>query len=191
MTADVRRIPAGVLLGGRSARMGSPKHELVDAEGRTLLARTLVTLYDVCAPVVTVGGPDGPRAHVEHVRDRHTDVGPLAGVDALCTRFTDGDIIIVACDMPGLTSHAIRRLIEAPDADAVRFDDARALMPLRLHTRCAVEVRSQLQANRHRVKDLLDRLRVRLLPMTDDLVPALENVNTPADARRWGLRPGA
>jgi len=108
---------AGVLLtGGASTRMGTDKAQLV-VRGETLATRSARVLASVCDPVVEVGsGVSGLPA----VREEPPGGGPLvallAGVGALGR---PRSVILLACDLPNISSEILRLLVEWPGSGTV------------------------------------------------------------------------
>jgi molybdenum cofactor guanylyltransferase len=112
----VTHLPAVLLTGGQSRRMGRDKATLV-LNGEPLAARAARVLSEVCDPVVEVGhGVTTLRA----VRENPAGSGPLAallaGVDAL---ETTGPVMLLACDMPFVEAPLLRVLADWPGSDSV------------------------------------------------------------------------
>ena len=108
---------AGVLLtGGTSRRMGVDKARLV-VNGETLAARSARVLASVCDPVVEVGpGVSGLPAVQEEPPGSGPLVALLAGVGALGEPRT---VILLACDLPNVSSELLRLLVEWPGSGTV------------------------------------------------------------------------
>jgi molybdopterin-guanine dinucleotide biosynthesis protein A len=108
---------AGVLLtGGASRRMGTDKAQLV-VNGETLAARSARVLASVCDPVVEVGtGASGLPAVQEEPAGAGPLVALLAGVGALGT---PKSVILLACDLPNVTTALLRLLVEWPGSGTV------------------------------------------------------------------------
>src|SRR5881296_3687619 len=76
-----------VLAGGRASRFGRDKLK-EPYRGAPLLHHAVLRLAEVCADVIVVVGPEGPRPDlpassvVRVVRDAQEGLGPLAGVSA-------------------------------------------------------------------------------------------------------------
>jgi len=97
----------GVLAGGASRRMGTPKADL-EIAGKTLLRRTGEILGERLAPVVRLGGDGGPWPCLP---DPPGLVGPLAGMVA-AQRWAPGTTwVFVACDLPRLSSEVLEWLL--------------------------------------------------------------------------------
>jgi len=103
-----RPIRSGILMGGESRRMGSPK-QLLNHEGRTLIRRAVDGLGPTAVAPVLLGSGPVP----EDLADSHrlADVpgiaGPLGGLVA-ALRWAPADAwLMVACDQPLITREAV------------------------------------------------------------------------------------
>lgn len=114
-----------ILAGGASRRMGVDKAALI-LQGRTLLDRAIDVALAVSPNVLVVGGEagrrragdedagrpeSGPHAEVRFVADDLPGQGPLGGL-VTALRHSGTSVLAIACDMPWLTSEALRWLIE-------------------------------------------------------------------------------
>lgn len=112
----------GVMVGGRSSRMGSPKGLLRHPTEHLTLVEYAVSLgRDAGLAVVLVGEARAYRdvvPSVEVVDDAPTGIGPLGGMRALMARAGRGAVLALACDMPFVTRDTVRRLAAHPSAAA-------------------------------------------------------------------------
>ena len=120
MTARGRR--AGVILcGGRSSRMGRPKH-LLELHGRTFFDWCRSALEEVVGEIVVslAKEQEAPStANVTVFFDDFSDSGPLAGVAASLERCTAAHVAIVSCDAPLVSTKLLGLLFdEVGDHDA-------------------------------------------------------------------------
>ena len=125
MPADDGPVWGCVLIGGRSRRMGRPKH-LIEAGGCSWLERT-VTLLGHCVERVVIAGPgDLPATLVgtEHLADAAGVAGPLAGILAAFRAHPGVSWLVAACDLPDMEIDALRWLLacRAPGVVAVLPD---------------------------------------------------------------------
>lgn len=184
-----------VLTGGNSRRMGRTK-ALVEVGGSPMAARVAAALLEAaCAPVELIGGDAVELAPLGFavVADLHPGEGPLGGVlTALATgggpsHDTD-DVVVVACDLPHLTSEIVARLAAAarsnPAAPAVvartdRIQPSCALWrPVALVP--VVDAFREGERSLHRVLRAIGAVEV---PVDRD---ALVNVNTPSEVADAG-----
>jgi len=104
---------AGILLtGGASRRFGRDK-SLFEIDGETLATRTARLLQRVAAPVIEVGpGVSGCPSVVEVPRGGGPLAAVAAGNEELRARGSQGDALVIACDMPLLSEPLLRLLAE-------------------------------------------------------------------------------
>ncbi len=101
-----------VLIGGKSRRMGRPKH-LIEKNGQSWLERTVAKLSKKTANVVLSGQGDVPASlsHLTRIPDVPNVKGPLAGLLAMMRWQPDVSWLITACDMPDLSEQALAWLL--------------------------------------------------------------------------------
>jgi len=182
---------AGVLIGGTSRRMGSPKALLPMPNGQTMLERVVDTASCVIDRVVLLGNtanlPDKLRTW-PRLSDAEPIRGPLSGLCSLLQFAAPGWAMLISCDLPLLSPQVLQRLLAAttPDADVVAFvadPAARSYHPCcsLYHARLAPIALIELQSGRASLHDLLARSRLIALQPTSLEKEALTNVNTPAE----------
>ena len=101
-----------VLIGGRSARMSSPKHLLTENE-TTWLEKTIELLKQVTRRVVIAGVGTVPEGLADIVRlpDVPGIKGPMAGILSAMRWAPYSSWLITACDLPGLSLEALQWLL--------------------------------------------------------------------------------
>ncbi|HTB97812.1 MAG TPA: molybdenum cofactor guanylyltransferase, partial [Terracidiphilus sp.] len=112
-------VAAFVLAGGKSTRMGTDK-AFVTLDGSTLVARALDVARAVTSDVRIVGEPRRFAAFAPVVEDEFPGCGPLGGIHA-ALRSSGRDLnVIVAVDLPFISSALLQFLINrARDSAAV------------------------------------------------------------------------
>lgn len=110
-----RRTPVWgcVLVGGRSSRMGRPKHLIRDGQGKTWLENTIATLHPLLDGIVVSGAGVLPEAVAATLRipDIPGVVGPLTGILAAGRWQPLVSWLLVACDMPHVSAEAVNWLL--------------------------------------------------------------------------------
>ncbi len=108
-----------LLTGGASRRLGIDKATLV-LDGERLVDRLAPVLLAVCEPVLEVGPGYGT---LPAVREDPPGRGPLAAVAAGASALFDGGhsgaTIVLAVDLPGVTTPLVAWLREHPSHDCV------------------------------------------------------------------------
>jgi molybdopterin-guanine dinucleotide biosynthesis protein A len=192
--------PIGVVLaGGIGRRFGRPKGG-VSVGGTALAVRAAQALAPVCRGVVVSIGPgaSNPAPGYLPIEDAAPGGGgPLAGIAAAFAATSRSDLLVLACDYPGIGTDVLRALLAAAvreDEVVILCDCSRRDHPLvgLWRRRLAVRVRAAVGEGRLAVSALLAGCAVRRLGPTElatvDLAPRLVNVNEPADLDRVSVR---
>jgi molybdopterin-guanine dinucleotide biosynthesis protein A len=182
-----------VLCGGRSRRMGSDKADL-DLLGEALLDRVISQLEPLAAELLLACGPR--ERYLDRglpiVLDRVPDAGPLGGIAAGLEVAQQDLVLVVACDMPRLSTRLMRRLLERARKerlDVCWFESERGVEPLCgvYSRRCLEPIRAALAGGRRKVTGFITpELRtgvVRHVELEEDLRrrDCAVNLNTPEE----------
>ncbi len=167
-----------LLVGGSSARFGSPK-ALAVVDGETLAERTWRLLGDACSERIAVGKRGDGLELPFDLLDDGTDVrAPIAGVVAGLRAARNDVSVVIPVDVPRLTVAALHELADAcrdvaiPPSGPLPGAYRRSALP-------ALE--RSLAAGTLALRAAIADLDVCVV----DLDPSvLVNVNTPADVRR-------
>jgi molybdenum cofactor guanylyltransferase len=163
--------PSGILLaGGASRRFGRPK-VVEPLGGAPLFHRPLRALLECCDDVVIVLAPDAslpplPEGsdHVSFARDDVAYQGPLAGARVGLEHVRRDYAVLVAADMPGVSSALLALMSEravGPSADAIVLRDTGGARPLPAVLKVAPALalaRSLLESGERRLRALVDGL---------------------------------
>jgi len=181
-----RELAAAILAGGRAKRMdGVNKGTLVI--GRTaIIDRQLQTLGEVAHDIFVVGRSDiaWTSRGLRVISDEIPDAGPLGGIYTAIVRSPCERTLVVACDMPFLSSAFLRELAAVKDADLVIPRHARGHEPLcAIYSRaCAEDIRERLARGVNEASRLPVGMRVTEVDVDNETF--FVNVNTPHDYER-------
>ena len=183
---------AAILAGGLATRLGGCDKSALLVDGRAILDRQIDTLTPLVEDLMIVGHSVNvthliPGARV--IADIVPGCGPLGGLHAALTSARSEVLFLVACDMPYVSSAFVEHLLSlAGEADAIVPQTERGYHPLcAVYTRACLEpAAAQLADRRLKMLELLDRVRVRVVPIEEIRCfgapdRLLANVNTPAD----------
>jgi molybdenum cofactor guanylyltransferase len=180
-------IPALLLTGGASARMGTAKAALM-VEGEAIAARAARLLALRCDPVLEVGPGF---TTLTTVLEEPPGQGPLAALVAGANALDrSGPLLLVACDLPFLSERLIDRLVDAPgDGAVVPVDRAGMAQPVcaRYSDAALDRARTLVGAGERSLRALLRGTEVTYLEDVDER--DLIDVDTPEDAKRYGIEP--
>lgn len=194
MMPDEAKTGALVLCGGKSQRMGQPKH-LLKFGTETLLERVVRVLGEITRTIGVVAADQQslPKLdeHVVVLRDEQPDLGPLSGLATGLGAFSERTDFVYAssCDAPFLSATFVTRMFELlGDADLVMLKEDKYHHPLAAvyRTRIAPMVRQLVDDRRLRPIFLLEECNARVMSIEDmrDVDPgllSLKNVNTPEE----------
>jgi molybdopterin-guanine dinucleotide biosynthesis protein A len=181
-----------VLAGGLGRRFGRPKGG-VAWKGHTLAQRAARTLEPLCDGVLISlrSGMSHPAPAWRAVIDcPPAGRGPLAGLEAaFAMKPTPDELLVLACDYPGVDAELLRQLIERA---AVTDDVICVVAPTgRCHplvglwrSSAASVIVAALEGGEYAVHAALDRLNVRLVEPVgscDQVDGWLRNINAPSD----------
>ena len=184
-------VSAAILNGGRATRFGGRDKGGLVAGGRTIRDRQLTVLATLSDDLLIVGGdgrmPGG--VPVRLIADRHPGLGPLAGLEAALTEARHDVVVVVACDMPGITASFLAQLlarVESVDAVVPRTESGYHPLCAVYRRTCLPVVSQRLADGRLAMKGIFDAVRVREvsgpeLAASGDPARLLANVNTPDD----------
>ncbi len=108
-----RPVFGGILVGGRSERMGRPK-QLLEVSGRTFTEWVAGSLDGHVEAIALIGSGQVPASHrdVPRLPDTPGLQGPIAGLVAALRWHRHAAWLIVACDQPLVRSEAVAWLLE-------------------------------------------------------------------------------
>jgi molybdenum cofactor guanylyltransferase len=187
----MRSITGAILIGGRSARMGTPKHQLKLPDGCTMLDRACETLLQVCGDIVIVDAAGSKRSLPHRViEDSRTDQGPLGGIEGLLASGLDREYLVCPCDMPLMTVEVLRMLLENDRAMATVLRLAHRQepesLPMRLSATALPGVQSLLDQGQRSIWGLIKALPARIAPISSDWEKCFVNLNSPGDLATLG-----
>lgn len=177
-----------VLAGGLSSRMGRTK-ALLEISGAPLVVRAARLVASVCPSVAIVGSPEEyGQFGFPAIPDDQPRLGPLGGIVTALGRSAADWNLVIACDLPYLTTEWLRFLL-----NRARTSRARVVLPVSAagpeplcavyHRESAAEVRRQLQSGVLKVTRALEAAGVeQILP--DEILPfdprglLFQNLNT-------------
>ena len=185
----MEQIAAFILAGGASSRMGTDKSQL-RLEQQTFTQRIAETLLQLTDSVFIVGR-DSDESSLRSVADVYPKWGALGGIHAALAACPREWAIVVACDLPFVTSELFSYLAEQRmDHDAIVpiQEDGRP-QPLAALYRvdpCLRQATDLIEAGRRRPLDLLEAVKTRWVAF-DELRNFARahsffvNINTPED----------
>lgn len=185
-----------ILVGGASSRMGSDKSLLV-IKGQTTVERIVATLRPIAQRISLVGFQGNNDSVLPNIPDLHQRWGPLAGIQAALHACNAELCIVVACDLPFVTTALFQYLLgaiqtpECPDAVVPVQSDGHVQPLCALYKRepCLIAANRSIANGDHAPLAMFDKLKTRFISF--DEIAALSgaehfflNLNRPEDYER-------
>lgn len=191
--ADCRRqtpVFGAVLIGGKSSRMGRPKHLIKGEDGLSWLQYVMHLFEPFVSKQVVSGAGDLPGAMavtepIERVDDLPGVQGPLTGIGALLRSSPYTSWLICACDMPHVSHDAIQWLLEERGAGYAAVipenPDTGKLEPLFAwyDYRCRPLVEDLIASGGRRISDLCSHSSIHRPQIPQSLIGCWRNINYP------------
>ena len=177
----------GILIGGKSTRLGRPKHLLAHA-GESFLDRAATALDPFVARIVILGSGELPARYCEF--ERRSDpaglAGPIAGMLAAMRGDPDAAWVFAACDLPLIRPDAVAWLLTQRSADRAAVlprGREKGVEPLlALYEPPARQLLEQLVSENRRAPRHLARFAGVYTPQPPpEIADCWKNVNAPAD----------
>jgi molybdopterin-guanine dinucleotide biosynthesis protein A len=179
------------LAGGQSRRMRRTK-ALIDVGGQPMATHVAHALTAAgCRDVVIVGGDPTELAslNLPVIADRHPGEGPVGGVlTALHHHHAATHVVVAACDIPGLTARAVKRMLAAAtiatDVVVAMTDQLEPVLAV-WNVRTTAPLEAAFDAGTramHQALALFDVVTVSVDPSE------MRNINRPEDLLRGTLR---
>jgi molybdopterin-guanine dinucleotide biosynthesis protein A len=200
MTTQVGSVltSAAILAGGQARRLGGRDKSRLVVEGHPIIVRQLGVLQPIADEIFIVASNGSRFADlgVEVVPDRAGGLGAIGGIDTALSHARGDRVVVVACDLPFLTSSLLALLVErASDADGAWVHASRGVEPLvACYTKAALpRIREAIARGQLRARELAGVLHMREIGSDElqrfgDETRLLANVNTADDYARVQYR---
>ena len=186
-----RPVWACILMGGRSSRMGRPKHLLPDTAGSTWLERTVRTVQPQVTGVALSGRGEIPCGldSLPRLADIPDVGGPLTGILSAMRWQPDVSWLFLACDMPEVTAEAVAWLLGERKVGSWGTVPKRVglkrVEPLfaGYEPQCAALFERMSAAGIRRIGRIAEFEKISVVRIPDHLVASWQNINTPEELR--------
>lgn len=112
-------------------------------------------------------------------------IGPLGGIHSALTHSNEEKVFITSCDMPLIRTDLIELVCSNKDFDiTVPTYKGNYEMLFALYSKnCLPYIEKQIQNKRYKLTNLLEQrnLKIREIPIDDDFISSLKNINSPED----------
>ena len=180
---------ACILIGGKSSRMGQPKHLLSASLGMTWLERTVRLVQPYVDGVALSGAGEVPAslASIPRLADIPDVAGPMTGILSAMRWQPAVTWLLLACDMPGLSSDAVKWVLTQRAVGCCgvvpQISSGRAVEPLfaTYEPQCAGYFEQMNAEGVRRIGRIAEQKRVRVVQVPEELRSGWQNINTPEE----------
>jgi molybdopterin-guanine dinucleotide biosynthesis protein A len=183
-------LSAILLVGGQSRRMGVDKATIVIA-GKPLWERQLGVLSELRPEALWLSARIAPPwcpPEVEVLEDKLPSCGPLSGVAAGLRRLQTSHLLVLAIDLPQMTTEHLRKLwsLARPGIGIIPshgdyFEPLCAIYPAEALAVAETALRSEDLSLQNFARNLLSKSQAQVYEITPEERPLYLNMNTPAD----------
>ena len=182
-------VTLGLLAGGAGSRLGGADKAWLQRGGVPQVLRLAKRLSGEAASVLVSANRDlqrYPEAGLTAIPDRRTDIGPIAGLDALAAACTTRWMLTIPVDLVDVNDCLLRSLAAAGGDGAFAIDDdgAQPLVALWRVEALRAALSQALEANEIAVHALQARMGMAGVRFTGF---RFGNLNTPADLAAAGI----
>ncbi|MCA9400245.1 MAG: molybdenum cofactor guanylyltransferase [Candidatus Omnitrophica bacterium] len=175
-----------IYCGGKSSRMGQPKEVMVLKTGITLIEHVYQTLSVYCSEIVLLGDPrniPAPLEKLDRIPDNFSDIGPIAGLEALLSSGINDEYLTVPCDLDQINTDVLKILVDAKGNLPIVLRREDQLEPLigRYSPDILPVIRKKIINGLFSLKAVLLDVKHTEILVPEGLNPALNNVNTVHD----------
>lgn len=187
----MRTRTGALLCGGRSLRMGRDK-ALLEVGGQPLWRLQLAKLEAVCDEVFVCGSQSQSAwfasEEVRFTADTNSYLGPLSGIARALERARSPHVLVLAVDMPKMSSHYLRGLLESvePGSGVVpertgAFEGLCAVYPVEMLAQINELLLGGDRSMQSLIRIGLQKQLLRSRPIAPSELELFENWNTPQD----------
>lgn len=171
-----------VIAGGKSTRMGTNK-ALLFYNGERLIDRAIGVLVPLVDEIMVSSNITIDGLAVPQFTDDVKDIGPLGGLYSGLKRISNSWAFVIPCDVPLISSSVLKLLAlqnENYDAVICKLPEGSVEPLVGLYSKHITgAIQQQISNNNYKMKDLLERIKVKYVIIDDDQI--FKNLNTPND----------
>lgn len=183
---------AAILAGGKSRRMGQNK-ALLKLGDKVIIERIARILQTLSSDVMIIS--NHPQSYkflqLPVYPDEIRGCGPLGGIYTALIHAKNDNCVVVACDLPFITTNLLQFLCEnSGQSDVVVFESSSGIEPLLAvyNKRCLPVIKEQIKNKHLKVSDFYDKVKTRVIRIDPEHAffdeKVFTNINTPEDLEK-------
>jgi molybdopterin-guanine dinucleotide biosynthesis protein A len=180
------QLTAVILAGGKSQRMGEDK-AFLDLEGQRFIEHILQVVKGLTQEVMVIANTkEYDCLDVPVYPDVIEGCGPVGGIYTAMQRIKTPYLLVLSCDIPLLKIAVLEYLIEESIPCAANILTTRERwQPLTAiyNSRTLPIFKKALDTKKLKLRSLLSLMDLHTIACPEDLIPCLNNINTPNDLK--------
>ena len=188
---DLENKLCGVILsGGKSRRMGFPKHKLLLPNGLTYIDSIYMELKKFCKNIVVSGDVSLPGT--ETIKDIKKNHGPIGGIFSVLESGISNYYFFVSCDNPFFKHKTSRPLLKSfkkkPSSSFHFYRDEKTkqnhFFPCIINKNIQFHIKTNILKNKLSIHSLLDESDYTCVNINNEIKKTITNVNTPKQFKK-------
>jgi molybdopterin-guanine dinucleotide biosynthesis protein A len=180
-------LTAVILAGGKSERMGEDK-AFIDLEGQPFIKRILQVVEGLTKEVMVIANTkDYTALNVPVYPDLIENCGPVGGIYTAMRKVKTPYLLILSCDIPLLKRAVLEHLIEESipcDANILTTKERWQSLTAIYNSRTMPIFKKALDTKKLKLRSLLPLMDLHKIACPANLIPCLNNINTPSDLKK-------
>lgn len=177
------KITGVILAGGKNSRMGSDKG-LLEVDGKKIIERILDAMKQVADEIIIISnGKNYDLFGYKIYSDILKGCGPMGGIHTALSFSTNEKNLVVACDMPFLTSGDLKRIINNSSGCEISVPEFEGeVQPLCAvySTSCRNKFFKLIASGEWKMKQALRHFKTKTISFSEN---PFQNINTPEEYR--------
>ena len=180
------QLTAVILAGGKSQRMGEDK-AFLDLEGQPFIEHILQVVKGLTQEVMVIANTKQyDSLDVPIYPDLIEDCGPVGGIYTAMKRVKTPYFLVLSCDIPLLRVAVLEHLIEKSipcAANILTIGERWQPLTAIYNSRTLPIFKKALDTKKLKLRSLLSLMDLHTIACPEDLIPCLNNINTPNDLK--------
>lgn len=180
------QLTAVILAGGKSQRMGEDK-AFLDLEGQPFIKYILQVVKGLTQEVMIIANTKQyDSLDVPIYPDLIEDCGPVGGIYTAMERIKTPYLLVLSCDIPLLKARVLEHLIQESipcAANILTTGDRWQPLTAIYNSRTLPIFKKALDTKKLKLRSLLSLMDLHTIACPEDLIPCLNNINTPNDLK--------
>lgn len=176
-----------ILAGGKSQRMGEDK-AFLDWNGQAFIQHILDAAKGLTQEVMVIANTkEYATLDIQVYPDLVEDCGPVGGIYTAMQQIKTPYLLVLSCDIPLLQGAVLEHLIEKSipcDANVLTTEERWQPLTAIYNSKTMPIFKEALDTHKLKLRSLLTLMKLHTIACPKELIPCLNNINTPNDLKK-------